>query len=140
MHFTWASSNPEKVQCIASIYPVMDVRAYPGLNSWKLYRAYLRTSDWLAEHLREISPNEMLEPLAKAKVPLFFVHGDTDTVVPMDVNSKAAVSRYAGLGGAATLAIVKGRGHEDAKEFMQHPDIITFLSMHSNGADLRSAR
>ena len=32
MLYNWAAENPEKVRCIAGIYPVCDLRSYPGLS------------------------------------------------------------------------------------------------------------
>jgi alpha-L-rhamnosidase len=44
-------------------------------------------------------------------VPIFHIHGDTDTVVPLDKNSAVVKARYDALGGPMTLEVVKGQGH-----------------------------
>ena len=33
MLYNWAAENPQKVRCIAAIYPVCDLRSYPGLKA-----------------------------------------------------------------------------------------------------------
>src|SRR5205807_1914046 len=32
MLYNWAAENPDKVRCIVGIYPVCDLRSYPGLD------------------------------------------------------------------------------------------------------------
>ena len=32
MLYNWAAENPDKVRCIVGIYPVCDLRSYPGLE------------------------------------------------------------------------------------------------------------
>ena len=33
MLYNWAAENPDKVRCIVGIYPVCDLRSYPGLKN-----------------------------------------------------------------------------------------------------------
>ena len=55
------------------------------------------------------NPIDRLAPLAKAKVPIFHIHGDMDRVVPLDKNSAIIKQRYDALGGRMTLEVVKGK-------------------------------
>lgn len=131
MLYTWASENPEKVGCIAGIYPVLDMTTWPGLNRLQLQSAYQHPESWLRSHLHEINPIELLGPLARAKVPIFTIHGDSDRVVPYGSNGLAVTERYRALGGSADLVTVKGKGHEEIPGFFENPDLLRFLLAHT---------
>lgn len=81
----------------------------------------------LASHLTEHNPIDRLGPLAKAKVPIFHIHGDSDTVVPLDHNSLVVFDRYKSLGGKMELVVVKGKGHAEIPEFHQSEALLEFL-------------
>lgn len=125
MLYNWAAENPRKVKCIAGIYPVCDLRSYPGLA--QAAPAYGMTEQELASHLTENNPIDRLGPLAKAKVPIFHIHGDSDTVVPLDRNSLVVFDRYKALGGKMELVVVKGKGHAEIPEFHQSDALLKFL-------------
>jgi len=73
------------VACIAGIYPVCDLRSYPGMR--QACGAYGTTEEELRVTLSEHNPVDRLAPLAKAKVPIFHTHGNTDNLVPLIENS-----------------------------------------------------
>src|SRR5205814_3780983 len=108
---SWACDHADKVAGIAGIYPVFDLRTYPGIA--KAAPAYGFKPDQLEAKLSENNPIERVGVLAKAKVPAFFIHGDEDKVVPLKENSAEFVARYnaAGAGDAVTLVVAKGQGH-----------------------------
>src|SRR6185295_15369353 len=92
MMYNWAAENPDKVRCIVGIYPVCDLRSYPGLN--KAAGAYGMTPAELEKQLTQHNPIDRLEPLAKAGVPILHIHGNADAVVPLEKNSQVLVDRY----------------------------------------------
>ena len=107
----WAARNPDKVACIYNDAPVCDFKSWPGgkgkskgsPGDWeRLKVVYGFTSDAEAEAYK-LNPVDNLEPLAKAKVPLLHVCGETDDVVPIDENSRLIEQRYRQLGGSMTL-------------------------------------
>lgn len=65
---------------------------WPGPNRLQLQFAYQRPESWLRSHLHENNPIELLGPLARAKVPIFTIHGDSDRVVPFGSNGLASPS------------------------------------------------
>lgn len=126
MLFNWASLHPSEVVRIAGIYPVCDLRSYPGLTVAS--KAYGMTEQELEAQLKQHNPIDLLSPLARANVPVLFIHGDSDKVVPLQDNSAEFARRYRKLGGAAKLIIVPGKGHEEVDEFFKSAPFVTFLT------------
>jgi pimeloyl-ACP methyl ester carboxylesterase len=126
MLYNWAAENPDKVHCIVGIYPVCDLRSYPGLE--KAAGAYGMTPAKLEGQLAQHNPIDRLEPLAKARVPILHIHGDADQVVPLDKNSQVVLARYQALGGKMKLMVVPGKGHAEIPEYFQEPQLLRFLS------------
>lgn len=57
------------------------------------------------------NPVDILEPLAKAGVPLIHVVGDADTTVPVAANTAVIEQRYKALGGTITVFHKPTCGH-----------------------------
>lgn len=130
MLYSWAAENPGKVGAIAGIYPVCDLRSYPGLD--KACGAYGMTKEQLAEKLAEHNPVDRLTPLAEARVPIFHIHGDADKLVPLDVNSGTVAGRYRELGGSMRLRVPAGQGHNVWEGFFQCADLVEFVIANSS--------
>jgi len=129
MLYNWAAENPESVACMAGIYPVCNLSSYPGLT--RACEAYGMTEEQLAAKLTEHNPIDRLSPLAKAKVPIFHIHGDRDSVVPLDKNSAEVKKRYDKLGGKMTLEIVKGQGHNLWSGWFHSQKLVDFVITHA---------
>ncbi len=125
MLYNWAAEHADCVQCIGGIYTVCDQSSWPGLA--KSCPAYGMTEAELAKHLAEHNPIDRLAPLARAKIPILHLHGDADTLVPLDRNSGELARRYRALGGAMELVVVKGKGHEVCPEFFENRRLVDFL-------------
>ena len=126
MLYNWAAENPDKVRCIVGIYPVCDLRSYPGLSN--AAGAYGMTPAELEKQLTQHNPIDRLEPLAKAGVPILHIHGNADTVVPLEKNSQILLDRYRALSGKMKLIVVPGKGHAEIPEYFQEPRLVQFLS------------
>ena len=129
MQYNWAAENPEKVACIAGIYPVCNLASYPGLK--RAASAYNTDVDGLSKILTDNNPIDRLASLAKAKIPLFHIHGDSDKVVPLEANSQILADRYKALGGSITLQVPKGQGHNFWKGFFESEEMFQFILKHS---------
>ena len=122
MLYNWAVENPSAVAGVAGIYPVCNLSSYPGLAN--ACGAYGMTAEQLAARLTEHNPIDRLAPLANARVPIFHIHGDSDTVVPIEKNSGELADRYRQLGGEVTLQVVKGQGHNMWPGWFQSQDLV----------------
>jgi len=131
MLYCWAAENPNKVKCITGIYPVCNIASYPGLK--RASGAYGLTADGLKQQLNKHNPIARLAPLAKAKVPVFHIHGDVDRVVPLELNSGAVKKRYDQLGGIMTLEVVKGQGHNMWAGWFRSQNLVDFIVSHATG-------
>lgn len=138
----WASRNPDKVACIYNDAPVCDFKSWPGGKGrgkgsgadWeRCKKAYgLSEEEALAY---EFNPVDQLEALAKAKVSILHVCGETDDVVPIEENSLIIQKRYAELGGSFTL-ISKPHCNHHPHSLHDPTRIVNFVLTHTGFHDL----
>lgn len=129
MLYSWANKHPESVGGIAGIYPVCNLTSYPGVS--RAAPAFGLTPPQLQERLQELNPIEQLEPLAKAKVPIFHIQGDSDRVVPLEPNSQLLVQRINAAGGNARVEVIKDQGHNLWKGWFHHEGLTNFMIEHA---------
>lgn len=122
----WAVEHPDAVAGIAGIYPVFDLRSYPGLD--KAAPAYGMTAKELADRRAENNPIERVASLAKGRVPAFLIHGDIDTVVPIEANSQEFLRRYEaeGAGKSVKLVVARDQGHNFWEGFFRCQELVDF--------------
>ena len=123
---SWAIAHPEKTSGIAGIYPVFDLRSYPSLG--RAASAYGATAVELEARLAEHNPIARGDVLAKARIPMYLIHGDVDKVVPLEANSAAMAELYrrAGAADAVTLNVPAGQGHNAWEGFFRCQPLIDF--------------
>jgi predicted esterase len=73
------------------------------------------------------NPINHLAGLAKAKVPICIVHGDSDRIVPLEENSAVVAERYLKLGGDGKIEVVPGKGHQVDDGFFKSTELIEFM-------------
>ena len=134
MLYNWAAENPNRVKCIAGIYPVCDLRSYPGLN--RAAPAYGMNAHELEKSLKINNPVENLKPLADSKVPILHIHGNIDRVVPLKSNSGDVAKRYQKLGGKMQLIVPEGQGHNMWKGFFHCEELVNFVIAHATGKNV----
>ncbi len=129
MTLSWAAENPAYVAAFAGIYPVCNLASYPGID--QAAGAYELNSDQLRARLAEYNPIDRLAALARARVPLFAIHGDVDALVPLAANSRLMKDRYESLGGTMTLRVPLGQGHSMWPGFFQCQELVDFVKIHA---------
>jgi fermentation-respiration switch protein FrsA (DUF1100 family) len=134
-HYNFAADHPEWIACIAGVYPVADLRSYPGLKKAAL--AYGLSEEALTTQLAKFNPIDRLAPLAKADIPILHLHGDADKTVPLELNSRVIYDRYRTLGGRMKLIVVPGKGHEEIPDYFESEALLQFIL--SKGQNLPSA-
>jgi pimeloyl-ACP methyl ester carboxylesterase len=124
---SWAVKNPQIVTAIAGIYPVYDVSTYPGLK--RAASAYQMTADELQTRLPEVNPIEKASILAKHQIPVFIIHGEEDTVVPLAENSGRLEQIYKQnqAGDLITLQRIKDQGHSFWPGYFNSRELVDFV-------------
>lgn len=127
MVLNWSVEHPELVGGIAGIYPVFNYRSYPGLAG--AAPAYGVTPEQLDSQSATMNPVERVEPLARAKVPVFLIHGDMDVTVPIEKNSSELLRRYreAGAEKSVQLIVAAGQGHNYWEGFFKCRELVDFV-------------
>lgn len=129
MTLAWAAGNPDKTGGFAGIYPVSNIASYPGIA--KAAPAFGLTPEELDSRLSMHNPVDRLASLARAQVPMFAIHGDVDTIVPLEKNSALLHERYTRLGGEMRLIIPPGQGHNMWSGFFQCQELVNFVKQHA---------
>lgn len=137
---SWAIANPKKVAGIAGIYPVFDLRTYPGLG--KAAPAFAMKAEELAASLEQHNPIARIDRLANAKIPIFIIHGDADKVVPFKENSATLAKHYqqAEAGDVATLIVANGQGHNFWEGFFRCQELVEFAVRRAKAGAVISRR
>lgn len=128
MTLAWAFRHPDKVKAWVGIYPVCNLASWPLKNSLKETLAdFAMTELELTAKLTEFNPIDNLQGLLANKVPMFAVHGDTDVVVPYDLNTKLLKERYEAGGGQISVKIIPGEGHKVGPSFFECQELLDFV-------------
>lgn len=117
--YRFAYRHPDKITCVYGDAPVCDFKSWPGgkgkgkgsKNDWQSLLTHYGFKDEAEALAFRENPIDLLEPLAKAGVPLIHVVGDTDDVVPVEENTSVIEQRYKALGGTITVFHKPGVGH-----------------------------
>lgn len=136
MLYSWAVEHPQSVGGVAGIYPVCNIASYPGLAN--AASAYELTADQLEAQLTKHNPIDRLQPLAKAGVPVFHIHGDSDAVVPLEANSEELAKRYREFNGPVEIAVIKGQGHNMWEGWFTSQKLTDFVIARALGQTLET--
>ena len=132
MTLAWAFRHPEKVRAWVGIYPVCNLASWPLKNSKVQTLAdFGMSEEELNAKLREFNPVDHLEGLLENKVPMFVVHGDSDVVVPYEVNTGLLKERYAAGGGQISVKVIPGEGHKVGPSFFECQELVDFVLKHA---------
>lgn len=123
----FAIERPDRVAGIAGIYPVFDYTSYPGTQ--RAASVYGVTPEEMVSRESELNPIKLASKIAKAKIPVFIIHGTDDKVVPIEKNSNALRRIYIENGNAALIEVeqVAGQGHNYWPGFFRSQKLVDFL-------------
>ena len=120
---SWAAAHPDKTLLVYLDNGVCDFKSWPGGKPKGLGKGNGSPGDWV-KLLRAFgfkddrqaieynwNPVDNLAPLARAKIPILLVYGDSDTVVPAGENSDLVYQRYKVLGGLVERIVKPGQDH-----------------------------
>ena len=128
MTLAWAFRNPDKVRAWVGIYPVCNLASWPLKNSKAQTLAdFAMPEAELVGKLSEFNPVDNLKGLLANKVPMFVVHGDSDVVVPYELNTGLLKERYAAGGGQISVKVIPGEGHKVGPSFFECQELIDFV-------------
>lgn len=136
MLYSWAVEHPQSVGGVVGIYPVSNIKSYPGIA--RAAGSYGLNAQQLEEELSKHNPIDRLKPLAEARVPIFHIHGDNDKVVPLDANSAELAKRYKALGGPVEIEVIKGQGHNMWEGWFHSQRLTDFAARRALGLPLRT--
>lgn len=129
----FAFRHPEKVERILGIFPATDFRSWPGLEHVSGISRFTPAGlsydvepATLIERIKEFNPIDNLAPIAKAKIPLYHIHGTADELVSLEANTKELARRFRALNGQIELEIIEG-GKHGGQEFYTSPAAAKFL-------------
>lgn len=124
---SWAIEHPDRVAGIGGIYPVYDYTTYPGVD--RAAGAYGLSPDELLKQQGQLNPIRQANQLARAKIPVFIIHGTDDKVVPLAENSGALKQTYVKNGAADLIQVIEaeGQGHSFWPGFFTCQELIDFL-------------
>ena len=141
----WAATHPEKTLLVYLDNGVCDFKSWPGgkpkgLGSgqgspeeWlKLLEAYGFKDDREAI-ASKLNPVDNLAPLARVKVPILLIYGDSDKVVPHRENSEVVYNRYKALGGPVERVVKPGQDHHPHGLTDPRPVVEFFEKVRSKG-------
>jgi len=128
MTLAWAFRHPEKVRAWVGIYPVCNLASWPLKNSKAQTLAdFGMSEEELVAKLSEFNPVDNLKGLLENKVPMFVVHGDSDVVVPYELNTGLLKERYAAGGGQISVKVIPGEGHKEGPSFFECQELVDFV-------------
>lgn len=135
MMLAWAMRHPEKTQAFVGIYPVCNLATWGMKSLPRTLADYKLSEAELRARLPEFNPLDNLKGLLKHKVPMFIVQGDADRAVPYKENAILLKERYEAGGGAITVKIVPGEGHQATPAFFADKELIEFVLKQAEGRE-----
>src|SRR5437764_1211870 len=106
MHYAWAFRHAGCVDRVLGIFPVTDIRTWPGIDKIIGPGAvsppgigYGLSREDFEKRIQEFNPIDILKPLAASGVKIVHLHGDKDYGVPSGPNSEVFAERYRAFGG-----------------------------------------
>lgn len=131
----WAAHRPDRVACVYVDAPVCDLSSWPGRERSNLWADMLE--EWGVTD-GEVTPDfkgnafHSLPELAKYKIPIIAVCGDSDKVVPYQENMRRLREQYVSMGGVVEVILKPGCDHHPHS--LEQPEaVVDFIKRYQNG-------
>lgn len=120
---SWAAAHPDKTLAIYLDNGVCDFKSWPGrklkgqgtgagsAGEWQNVLKAFHFKDDQEALAYKGNPVDNLAGIAKAKLPMLLVYGDSDKVVPHKENSELVYDRYKALAGPVERIVKPGADH-----------------------------
>ncbi len=131
MMLAWAVRHPAKVRAFVGIYPVCNLATWGMKNKAVTLADYGLPEAELVARMSEFNPLENLTAILANKVPIFVVHGDADAAVPYAENTGVLKERYEAGGGAITVKLITGEGHQVSPSYFECRELLDFVIAHA---------
>lgn len=131
----WAAHRPDRVACVYVDAPVCDLSSWPGREREELWADML--AEWKVadeEVTSDFKGNafQALPMLARYKIPVMAVCGDSDQVVPYEKNMKQLRDRYVSMGGVVEVILKPGCDHHPHS--LEQPEaVVDFIKRYQSG-------
>ena len=124
---SWALKHPDRVRAIAGIYPVYDYTTYPGVK--RAASAYAISPEELTAQQASLNPVKRAHVLAKARIPVFIIHGTNDNVVPLAANTGALRDAYRSAAAGELIEVIEaeGQGHSFWPGYFHCQELVDFV-------------
>jgi pimeloyl-ACP methyl ester carboxylesterase len=137
--YRYAARHPQRIACIYADVPVMDLKSWPlkAPNAKGPVRDALRYYEFKSEaELKAFSgdPIDVLERIAKARIPLRHVISPNDSVVPAEENTLEARRRLQALGWDMDVVTVDPVATKNGGHHFPLPEIgasVSFIRRHT---------
>lgn len=117
--FNFAAAHPDRVAALYGDAPVCDFKSWPGgkftgkgsPGDWRRLIERYGFKDEAEALAYPRNPIDNLDAIAKAKIPILIVSGDSDRTVPYVENGAIIKERYEKLGGKVEVILKPGVDH-----------------------------
>jgi len=122
--YNFSAAHPDKVACIYADCAVVNFESWPAgksvfpevtgpgaKGSWESLKKSYRFKDDAQAKGSKLNPINNLQLIADAKIPVFHVIGDADSVVPPAENTLLLKTNFEKLGGKMELIVKPGEKH-----------------------------
>lgn len=142
--YRWAARHADRVACIYADTPVLNIRSWPigsgsGVGAPAEAKRFLTQHGLTEEEAVSWQGNPVdapiLEPIAKADIPLMHIVSLNDQVVPPKENTFLLAERYRKLGGSIDIIEVAEGTEKSKGHHFTHPDpvrVADFIERHAS--------
>ena len=111
--FNWSAQNTDKVACIYVDAPVCNLLSWPGKQNEQQWSETLKEWNLTEKEMEHFkgNPTETVQAIAKARIPVIGVCGDSDKVVPYENNMKIVRNILAQSSSPVELILKQGVDH-----------------------------